>query len=85
MNDSFVVKRWDEFSAGIRGQLEKGAKTHGEKSLGMCVEQLNRERDEELWDVVGWTFLKWCLLKSTSPQEPYRPIEPDWFNDCRCC
>lgn len=50
----------EEFIASVDRRLTKGALVYGDRSFGRPGDEIDREVDEELLDIVGWLFVRWC-------------------------
>jgi len=58
------VQLWDQFIEKARGRLEDGAAQYRDESFSMPAAQLIKEIEEEILDVVTWSFILAVKLAS---------------------
>ncbi len=57
---------WQTFISQIEPRLNRGAVEYGDASLKATSQELYKEVEEEILDVVGWSFLLWMKLQGIS-------------------
>lgn len=62
---------FDAFVKALQEKLEAGERKYGEASFQRSDTELQTEVREELLDVCGWSFVRWCQVK---PQPRLTPI-----------
>jgi hypothetical protein len=58
------LEQWPEFVRRAEARLEKGKKEYRNKSFFMDPTELAINTEEELLDVVNWTFILWYRLRA---------------------
>jgi hypothetical protein len=62
-SDDAIAEAWPEFVEAVRGRLDKGRKAYGDLSFYRPVPHTLAEIEEELLDVLGWSFVLWYRLR----------------------
>lgn len=52
-----------EFSRCVRARLELGKRQYGERSAGRPLAELAAELEEEVLDLMGWSFWVWRRVR----------------------
>lgn len=55
---------WTEFLGKVESRLRRGAEEYGGTSLRASPPALVSEVEEELLDVVGWSFMLWLRVRA---------------------
>ncbi len=56
-------KYFDEFVAALYKRLEKGLSEYGDCSFDRSDEDLKKEVEEEIMDIIGWSFVRWVKMR----------------------
>lgn len=56
------LELFDTFAARVKERLQKGREEYGDRSFSKEPSELFGEINEELLDVMGWTFVLWLRL-----------------------
>ena len=59
-----LKKDWPVFTGAVHSRLCAGAKEYGDGSFGKDPADLIGEIEQELFDVMGWTFVLWKRVRS---------------------
>lgn len=59
---------WPEFESEMKMRLEQGFKDYGDGSFSRPPRELLAEVEQELMDVVGWSFILWVRIKLLGTQ-----------------
>ena len=53
---------WPKFMAEVEARLNAGAREYGDKSFSASPKKLISEIQQEIYDIVGWSFILSCRL-----------------------
>lgn len=53
---------FEQFVGILRARLEVGAREYGDTSFERHTEAIIGEVEQELLDVVGWSYILWCRM-----------------------
>ena len=59
-----LLEDFPEFLDVLNTRLEKGRQEYGDSSFTRPSDELAREIEEELIDVVGWAFFLWLRIRN---------------------
>ncbi len=69
-------EHWHEFVACIELRLDTGAREYGDDSFTSPPLDTVQEIQEELLDVVGWSYILWCKLHKLQAALETRDEQP---------
>lgn len=78
MNHFKHESEWKHFLSLVESRLEEGAKVYGDKSFFRHPSEISGEIEQELLDIVGWSFILWLrITKGRSGPNGNQKIDPD--------
>ena len=63
MSDPLWKKHWPEFETVMKKRLSRGYVEYGDDSFDRPALQLVAEVEEEILDVIGWSFMWWVRMQ----------------------
>lgn len=57
------AEQWPKFVAEVEARLNAGAREYGDKSFSASPVKLIGEIQQEIFDIVGWSFILSCRLQ----------------------
>ena len=54
---------FNAFTEMVAARLEQGRRAYGDRSFGRDPAELAGEVEEEILDIVGWSFILWCRIR----------------------
>lgn len=54
---------WPEFETVLKAKLQAGHEEYGDGSFELSLHQLADEVEQEVVDIVGWSFIQWTRIQ----------------------